>query len=220
MKSVLVTAAFSNLGQTICRLFHGNGYFVYGTTTRKDVSSPFVDKIIVIDLCREKLSSDGIDELDVLVNNAGIFTESHIENLSDEDYGRVFDLNVKAAFFTIQAMLPALKKKDGSVVNISSMNAVHPGFGSTAHYDATKGAVSAMTRSLASETGLRINAVQPGLIARPALEGSSLEEHWKSHSVMKRMMEPDEIARLVLFLAQSSGIYGQCVTIDNGYMLC
>ncbi len=220
MKSVLVTAAFSNLGQAICRLFHENDYFVYGTTTRKDVSSPVVDRIIVIDLCREKLSPDGIDELDVLVNNAGIFTESHIENLSDEDYGRVFDLNVKAAFFTIQALLPALKKKNGSVVNISSMNAVHPGFGSTSHYDATKGAVSAMTRSLASETGLRVNAVQPGLIARPALEGSSLEEHWKSHSVMKRMMEPDEIARLVLFLAQSSGIYGQCVTIDNGYTLC
>ena len=73
------------------------------------------------------------------------------------------------------------------------MNALHPGFGTTAHYDASKGAVSAYTRSLAAETGLRVNAVAPGLIKRDALVGSELEEYWKSHSVKKAMMEREEI---------------------------
>ena len=121
---------------------------------------------------------------------------------------------------TVRALLPLLRASDGSIVNISSMNAIHPGFGRTAHYDASKGAVSAYTRSLAAETGLRVNAVQPGLIARSNLYGSPLEEYWKSHSVRKEMMKSEEIAALVYFLSQSRGIYGQCITIDNGFTLC
>ena len=99
------------------------------------------------------------------------------------------------------------------------MNAIHPGFGTTAHYDASKGAVSSYTKSLAEETGLRVNAVAPGLIERDALKGSQLEEYWKSHTVKKAMMKTEEIAETVYFLATCAGIYGQTILVDNGFTL-
>ena len=79
--------------------------------------------------------------------------------------------------------------------------------------------MSAFTRSLAAQTGLRVNAVQPGLISRDGLLRSGLEEYWNGHSVHAAMMGTAEIAALVYFLATSTGIYGQCITIDNGFTL-
>ena len=158
--------------------------------------------------------------MDVLVNNAGVFTEGKQDSLPLSSFDEVFSLNVKGLFLVTRELLPLLKKSDGSIVNISSMNALHPGFGTTAHYDASKGAVSAYTRSLAAETGLRVNAVAPGLIKRDALIGSGLEAYWKSHSVKKAMMEREEIADTVYFLAQSKGIYGETILVDNGFTLC
>ena len=126
---------------------------------------------------------------------------------------------MKGLFLVTKALLPLLKASDGAIVNISSMNAIHPGFGTTAHYDASKGAVSAYTRSLASETSLRVNAVAPGLIERQSLLGSELEKHWKAHTGGREMMKTEDIAKLVYFLSEARGIYGQTILIDNGYTL-
>ena len=218
-KRVLVTGASSNLGSAVVKVFYDHGFEVYGTST-KDYSSPMLKHVYKTDLSAPQISFPHLDSLDVLVNNAGVFTESEASDLSCEDWDKVFSLNVRGLMLTVRALLPLLRASDGSIVNISSMNAIHPGFGRTAHYDASKGAVSAYTRSLAAETGLRVNAVQPGLIARSNLYGSPLEEYWKSHSVRKAMMKSEEIAALVYFLSQSRGIYGQCITIDNGFTLC
>lgn len=222
MKRVLITAGYSNLGFAIAEKFHKEGYEVI-VTTRDSSRADDRFKTICLDLrriedVREKLSA--VKELDVLVNNAGIFTEGKAEDLSEESFDSVFSLNIRALYFVIQTLLPALRKKNGSVVNVSSMNAIHPGFGTTAHYDASKGAVSALTRSLSAETGLRINAIAPGLISHPRLEGSSLEEYWKNHTVKKAMLSAAELADTVFFLAESNGIYGVTLPVDNGYMLC
>lgn len=220
MPSVLVTGATSNLGKAIVDVFSSHDWTVYGTTTREGRNKGVMKDLFVLDLSQKDIPFPHLESLDVLVNNAGVFTESHIEDLDDDDYSKVFDLNVRGLIRTVQAYLPLLRKSNGSVVNISSMNAIHPGFGSTSHYDASKGAVSALTRSLAAETGLRVNAVQSGLIARPSLEGGSLEAYWKGHCVKPAMMDTHEIASLVFFLATCTGIYGQCITIDNGFILC
>lgn len=219
MPTALVTAAFSPLGKAIASTFRDAGWTVFGTST-KERDKGVLDRLYVADLAHDELVFDGISSLDALINNAGIFTLSSLEELSDEDYRSVFDLAVRGTLMTTRALLGPLKAADGAVVNISSMNAVHPGFGSTSHYDAAKAAVTGLTRSLAAETGLRINAVQPGLIFRDSLSGTELEAHYKAHSVRGRLMTCDEIARLVFFLATSTGIYGQAVTVDNGYTLC
>ena len=220
MKRVLVTAGQSNLGIAIREKFQKEGFDVYYT-----VSSPEKidsDKAISVDLRKEdeiETAFRKIDHLDVLVNNAGIFTEGKQESLDTALFDAVYYLNVRGLFLISRHFLPLLKKSDGAIVNISSMNALHPGFGTTGHYDASKGAVSTYTSSLASETGPRINAVAPGLIYRPALSGSSLEEYWKSHSVKEEMMDTKEIADAVYFLAVSKGIYGQTLLVDNGFCL-
>lgn len=216
---VLVTAGRSNLGKAICRAFEDAGYEVLYTVSSKDkIDSP---NAIVADLTDENSvvsALSEIKELDVLVNNAGIFTEGKQENLSTADFDKVMDLNVRGLFLVTRTLLPALKKCNGSIVNIASMNALHPGFG-TSHYDASKGAVAAYTASLAAETGLRVNALAPGLIDTECLHGTELEKHWKNHTVKARMLSPSELAETVLFLARSTGIYGQTILADNGYCL-
>ena len=216
---VLVTAGRSNLGKAICRAFENAGYEVLYTVSSKDkIDSP---NAICADLTDEKSvvsALSGISELDVLVNNAGIFTEGPQESLGTADFDKVMNLNIRGLFLVTRTLLPALKKCNGSIVNIASMNALHPGFG-TSHYDASKGAVAAYTASLAAETGLRVNALAPGLIDTEGLHGTELENHWKNHTVKARMMSPSELADIVLFLARSTGIYGQTILADNGYCL-
>ena len=216
---VLVTAGRSNLGKAICRAFEDAGCEVLYTVSSKDrIDSP---NAIAADLTDEDSvvsALSEIKELDVLVNNAGIFTEGKQESLSTADFDKVMDLNVRGLFLVTRTLLPALKKCNGSIVNIASMNALHPGFG-TSHYDASKGAVAAYTASLAAETGLRVNALAPGLIDVAGLHGTELEKHWKSHTVKTQMLSPSELADIVLFLARSTGIYGQTILADNGYCL-
>ena len=216
---VLVTAGRSNLGKALCRAFADAGYEVlYTVSSKEKIDSP---NAICADLTDEDSvvsALSEIKELDVLVNNAGVFTEGKQESLSTEDFDKVMDLNVRGLFLVTRALLPALKKCNGSIVNIASMNALHPGFG-TSHYDASKGAVAAYTASLAAETGLRVNALAPGLIDTEGLHETELEKHWKSHTVKTQMMGPSELADIVLFLARSTGIYGQTILADNGYCL-
>ncbi|MBR2281062.1 MAG: SDR family oxidoreductase [Spirochaetales bacterium] len=216
----LITGGNSNLGKAIRKAFEEKGYEVYYTVSSKDkVDGP---RAIAIDLRDENSVTSGLaafSELDVLVNNAGIFTEGSQDSLGTKLFDEVMDLNVRGLFLATRALLPALRKCNGAIVNISSMNAVHPGFGTTSHYDASKGAVSSYTASLAAETGLRVNAVAPGLIDVSGLRGSELERHWNGHTVRNRMMAPEEIAKAVVFLAESQGIYGQTLLVDNGYCL-
>jgi len=216
----LVTGGNSNLGRAIRRRLEDSGYEVYYTVSSVDkVDGP---KAIAVDLTDEKAITSALcsfKELDVLVNNAGIFTEGSQDALPSSLFDAVMDLNVRGLFLVTRTLLPSLKARDGAIVNISSMNALHPGFGTTAHYDASKGAVSAYTASLAAETGLRVNAVAPGLIDAERLHGTNLEKHWKGHSVKAEMVKPEIIAEAVFFLAQSRGIYGQTILVDNGYCL-
>ncbi len=217
---VLITGGFSTLGRAIAKEFYSKGWDVYITAREYKPSDCF--KVIEMDVTdgesiEKALSS--LDSLDVLVNNAGIFTEGYQDELSDELFDKVFDVNVKGLFRVTKKLLPLLKASNGSIVNIASINALHPGFGKTAHYDASKGAVKSYTASLAAETGLRVNAVAPGLIMADRLKGSELESFYSSHSVERSMVRSEDIASAVYFLAISKGIYGQTLTVDNGYLL-
>ena len=212
---VLVTGGNSTLGKAICQVFVSHGWEVL-KTSRSGVDS------IKLDL-EKPFDADSflkeVGAIDVLVNNAGIFTEGLQKNLPLSDFEHVFAINMEGLFKVTKALLPVLEKRNGSIVNISSINAIHPGFGMTAHYDASKGAVSAYTASLAVETGLRVNAVAPGLLQSQRLEGSELERRWMEHSVKREMVDSQAVADTVFFLATSQGIYGQTIIVDNGYLL-
>lgn len=166
--------------------------------------------------------------IDVLVNNAGIFDLAMQHKLEKKGWDSVFDLNLKGLFLVTREVLKTMMKQaeGGVIVNIASINGMHPGFGRTAHYDATKGGVIAYTRSLAAEVaefGIRVVAVAPGLVDSENLRkyAPQLAEMVEKRTPLKRIAKPEDVANTVLFLASeaASHITGEIVTVDGGYLL-
>lgn len=175
--------------------------------------------------------------LDVLVNNAGIFPFSSALQTSEDLWDRVLDVNLKSAFFASQAAARQMAQQDrgGRIVNIASIDSLHP-TGNLAHYDASKGGMLMLTRSLAVEfapLGIRVNAIAPGGITTPGAQeintsilatGISAEEltsAFMARIPLRRMGEPDDIAMAVLYFATPLSDYatGALLVVDGGYLL-
>ena len=177
-----------------------------------------------------------LGRVDILVNNAGIFPAAPALDITESSWDRVLGVNLKGAFFLSQlAAQQMIAQGDGGcIVNIASIDGLHP-TGHLAHYDASKGGLVMLTRSLAFELGprrIRVNAVAPGAIQTPgaeaamgALAGPGSTTQMKSQFVSRiplgRMGDPDDIARAVLFLASPAAAYvtGTTLVVDGGYLL-
>lgn len=165
-------------------------------------------------------------KLDILINNAGIYEFQPLEKISPEHFHKLFDLNVLGLLLACQASLTHFGPSGGSIVNISSIV-------STAHvpfsvvYSATKGAVDAITRSLASELGprkIRVNSINPGMVQTEGTKaGGFLEGDFRKETEAKtplgRIGIPKDIAPAVVFLASddASWITGESLVIAGGY---
>ena len=176
--------------------------------------------------------------LDILVNNAGIFPFSPVLQISEALWDKVMSVNLKGAFFYSQAAARRMIEtgNGGKIVNIASIDALHP-TGNLVHYDSSKGGMVMLTKSLAVELGPRkinVNAIAPGGIQTPGAEtqtatiltatGKSPDELFKSfipRVPLGRMGEPDDIAKVALFLASSAADYvtGSLIVVDGGYLL-
>ncbi len=164
-------------------------------------------------------------QVDVLVNNAGIFPFVPFANMTESDWDKVMNVNLKSVYFTSQMVLPVMPK-GGRIINISSIASV-VGFAGLTHYCATKGALNAMIRALALEVAdknITVNNVAPGAISTPGASSSSSEETIKQTVAMiplARMGQPEDIAGAVIFLAspQASYITGQTIVVDGGWTL-
>ncbi len=243
-KKALVTGASGNLGGAIATALALQGVSVallYGSPTSKETTKKLADRLSCLDgvealaLCAdvrdEKMLISSIDacitqfgSLDIVINNAGIFTSSLQSDLPEEQWDAVMDINIKGMWRVCRLTLPFLQETQGTVVNICSINAFRPGFGGTAHYDASKGAVAAYTRSLAKEYGpygVRVNAVAPGLIDAVQLRehAPDLVEAYEQRAALKQLVKPEEIASIVCFLssAASQAMTGEIVVADCGY---
>lgn len=169
-----------------------------------------------------------LGHVDILVANAGIAAHSPAEDMSDADWLRVADVNVNGVFWSNRAFGNLmLKAGKGSIVNIGSISGIianrpQPQAG----YNASKGAVHMLTKSLAAEwaeRGVRVNAVAPTYIAtdmtKTAIEKTGWDKDWTYMTPMKRMGEVEEIASVVLFLASDAAslMTGSIVVADAGY---
>jgi len=170
--------------------------------------------------------------LDILINNAGIAHVGNITNTKEEDLDRVFGVNVKGVFNSLKAGVEAMKRRGGAIVNVSSV-AAHVGVADRFAYSASKGAVHAMTLSVAKDClrhGIRCNSISPGRVHTPFVDGflaqnypgreKEMFEALAQTQPIGRMGKPEEMGDLVLFLCsdEAAFITGTDFKIDGGFM--
>jgi NAD(P)-dependent dehydrogenase (short-subunit alcohol dehydrogenase family) len=165
--------------------------------------------------------------VDVLVNNAGNDARHSVEEVTPEYWDRSIAVNLKHQFFAAQAVIPAMKKaRRGSIISLSSISWIIPSTGLPVYVTA-KAAIVGLTRTLAHELGahnIRVNCVLPGAILTERQKQLWFTKEYEaevlSNQALKRMILPEEVARLVLFLAadDSSAITNQSYVIDGGWI--
>lgn len=161
--------------------------------------------------------------VDFLVNNAGITRDGLMMRMSEEDFDRVLEVNLKGAFNCSRHVVPLMvKQRSGRIINITSVVGISGNAGQ-ANYAASKAGLIGMTKSLAKEIGSRgitVNAVAPGLIETDMTAGLSeqLIEAAKENIALRRLGKPENVADLVCFLVSSQAEYitGQVISVDGG----
>ncbi len=159
--------------------------------------------------------------LDVLVNNASSFFPTPVGDFSDEQWEDLMGTNLKTPLFLSQAAAPHLRKTEGCIVNIVDIHADRP-MKNYVIYNAAKGGLTALTRSLARELGpeVRVNGVSPGAILWPEDEAWSddlARQRIISTTLLRRVGEPDDIAKAVRFLVEDAPyVTGQIIAVDGG----
>jgi len=173
-------------------------------------------------LAAETLKAFG--KIDVLVNNAGIYPFKALLEMTEEDWDKVLNINLKGVFNCTKSVLPSMvQQKSGNIVNISSIAGVVVGWQNLTHYSASKGGIVGFTTTAAIELAqynIRVNAIAPGAILTPGTQimGEESIKQTEQTIPLKRMGKPEDIANLVVFLAsdESSYITGQCIVTDGG----
>ncbi|HWI43174.1 MAG TPA: SDR family oxidoreductase [Nocardioides sp.] len=237
-KVALVTGAASGIGLAVCRRLVAEGATVVGADIARDplaelvgelgsAFSPYVLDIADREACFSAVASTvaGHGRLDVLGNVAGFTQSKHAVDYSEEEYRRLMAVCADGAFFLAQAALPHLVESSGSLVNVASNSGVQ-GVPYVVPYSMAKGAIVAMTRSLAVEyakTGVRINAIAPagtltGIVrtfSRPDDVDPELAGRTQG---FRGINTAEEVAAFFAFVAsdEAPGIHGAILTIDRG----
>ena len=162
--------------------------------------------------------------LDVLVNNAGIVRVCPVENMPEDEWDEVIDVNLKGMFLCCRAAIPYLKASAGAIVNNGSI-ASFGGAAGLAHYCASKHAVIGLTKALALELAsfdVTVNAICPGIVDTPMWSKTLAPDPDQYRAVIDRVIPlgrdqtPEDMGRAAVFLATSGNITGQSITVDGG----
>lgn len=236
-KKALITGALRGIGKTIADLFIAEGAEVWGLDymTPEDLSARVEaakGKLhwVQLDLSQLAAVEGSIDSavkesggFDILVNNAGITKDNLSFRMSIEEWQKVIDINLSAAFLVARTVgRDMIKKRTGSIINMASVSGVH-GNGGQANYAASKAGLVAVTKTLAQETGsrgVRVNALAPGYIATDmtAVLPDQVKAAMIERVPLKRMGEPKDVANAALFFASDESTYitGQVLPVDGG----
>ena len=237
-KTVIITGSSTGIGAATARRFAAEGAnVVLNSRNAKDCEGVAADLdaqrtlIVAGDVSKPEFAREIVGKtverfgaLDVLVNNAGVAAGGMLAKASDEDIDTVIDINVKGVLYMCRAAIPELAKTEGCIVNTSSVSGLG-GDWSLPIYNASKGAVTNLTRALALQLGrkkIRVNAVNPSLTRTDMADGiadnAALFEAFKIRMPLPPPAEPDDIAGPILFLASDDArmVNGVNLPVDGG----
>jgi pteridine reductase len=241
-KIVLITGGAKRVGASICRLLHANGasLMIHYRSSANEARSlqaelnlqrPNSVAIIQGDLLNLSVLPSIVQEtikhfgqLDVLINNASSYYPTEIGDIKDEQWQDLMGSNLKAPLFLAQAAAIELRKQQGCIINITDMHVERPKKGYIV-YSVAKAGLVTLTKSLAHELSpeVRVNAVAPGPVMWPE-DNPQFDELYRqrviSQTLLKRIGEPNDIAKAVKFLIQDAPfITGQIIAVDGGRSL-
>jgi 3-oxoacyl-[acyl-carrier protein] reductase len=230
-KTALVTGGSRGIGRSIVTELAAAGADVtFGYMTGADEAASLTEetgaRAVQADVSSPEEAARLVAEagdVDVLVNNAGVTRDGLLARMSDDDWRAVIDTNLSSVFYTCRAVTrPMMKKRAGSIVNISSIVGLHGNWGQT-NYGASKAGIVGFTKSLARELGsrgVRANVIAPGYV-KSRLTDVLPEEATQAmltNTPLGRLGEPEDVARAVRFLAsdEASFITGEVLLVDGG----
>ena len=231
-KTVVVTGASQGIGAAVANLFLDRGYNVVANSRhitgknrlQRSDHLALVDGDIGLAATAEKIVNTGVERfgsIDALVNNAGIFFAKPFTEYTPEDFRALSSTNLDGFIHITQRVIKQMlaQKSGGSVVSITASIADHPIAALTASVPMiTKGGINAISRSLALEyaqQGIRVNAVAPGVVDTPLLEGAP-KDFLRTLSPLGQIGASQDIAEAVLYLTEASQVTGEVLHVDGG----
>ena len=247
-KVMIVSGGASGLGLAAAEKFAKNGYNIVIIDIDKEKGEKAEAKIksmgqdAIFCLCdisnneqikaAEKLTNERFGRADVLINNAGLEVRGSILQCSEEDWVKLYNINLKGIYYMTNAFAPMMiEQGKGAIVNTGSILGYRT-VGERAAYSSSKGAIDTLTRSMAfdlAQNNIRVNCVAPGAIDTPLLRGSindspnpeETENFLNSKSVLNRMGTSEEVANVMYFLAsdEASFVTGATYFVDGGWSI-
>lgn len=232
MSTVVITGGSRGIGRAAVELFAARGdrvYFLYEKNTQaaQEVAAKTGAAGIccdVADVAAVKRAFAPLPDVDILICNAGICHYGLMQSMEEETWDRLFAVNVKGIYNCVNAALPFfLQKQAGSIVTVSSMWG-RVGASCESAYAATKGAVIALSKSLAKElgpSGIRVNCVAPGVILTDmcAQVDPEILEEMAQDTPVGRNGRPEDVAKAMAYLADAEFITGHVLNVDGGYVI-
>lgn len=253
-KTVIVTGGAVGIGQGIAARMHEAGANVViadldetsavSAAHQLDLLRPNSTLAIATDVSKadnvSRLVQATVEKfggIDILVNNAGIYPPAPLSTMTEDQFMKVVDVNLRGCFLTIKSVSDQMIKqgRGGKIINITSIDALHPSMAGLAHYDASKHGLWGFTKNVALELAehkIWVNAIAPGGIttpgvarmqgpAQPGADMQAIQSEFLKKIPMHRMGEPDEIGKAALFLASDLASYmtGSQIVVDGGALL-
>ncbi len=224
----MITGAGGGLGQALTKEFRAEGWRVAGGyRVLSSQADPHVHLAMEMDLTNKLQIERSIERLisecgriDCLLNNAGTIEDALSWQIDDFDWQKIIDVNLKGAFFCMQAVsMQMIRQRQGQIINIGSY-AGRRGASGQAHYSAAKAGLIGLGQSLAREIGsrnVRINTVLPGLLPTKMTSSLSPErlQSLVNENVLRRINSLEEVARFIVFLAKMQNVSGQVFQLDS-----
>ena len=232
MATVVITGGSRGIGAAAVKLFAEKGHKVFFLYEKEhDAANAVAAATGAEAICCDVADGSAVNaafqkigHVDILICNAGIVYTGLMSQMTESQWDRIFDVNVKGIYHCVNAAMPAfLREHSGCIITVSSMWG-QVGASCEAAYSATKGAVIALTKALAQElgpSGIRVNCVAPGVIQTDMCANVDAEimEQLKEETPVGRLGIPEDVAKAMLYLSEADFVTGQVLPVNGGFVI-